>query len=109
MLKDVGYTYKTQAYMLGLLGIVSIINVILKWDPHDTNIQILAIISSFFIIVMAVMLYRPSDNFEKIDDTEGRDIEELMTGINDLMQAFQVIIILVILMMLIGLIVVIIE
>jgi hypothetical protein len=39
-------------------------------------------------IVIGVTLWRPADNFRRIVSTEGSDIPELMTGLNELSVGF---------------------
>ncbi|MHA2249146.1 MAG: hypothetical protein ACXAD7_02235 [Candidatus Kariarchaeaceae archaeon] len=43
-----------------------------------------------FLIFIAIVLYRPSDNFTRIATSEGRDIQELMRGIKEFSFAFVV-------------------
>lgn len=58
----------------------------------EANIRdIFLLIEYIFLVVIAFFLFRPSDNFKAIAESEGTDIDELMTGIKDFNVAFLVI------------------
>lgn len=48
------------------------------------SFQLLLIVSGILYVVMAITFYLPLDNFKKIISTEGQDITELMTALNEM-------------------------
>ncbi len=74
--------------LMGLVGVIGIFSLILS--DHD-NVRTFVLLMEFiFLIVIAAILFRPSDNFRNIATSEGRDIQELMRGIDEFSLAFAV-------------------
>lgn len=62
----------------------------LRFVP-ETNL-VARTIDAAAMIALGVAVYRPADNFKRIVTTRGRDIDELMTGIEELDSGFTVIV-----------------
>ena len=50
--------------------------------------DVVMILNFLFLIPIAIYLFRPSDNFKRIATTEGKDIPELMQGIEEFNYGF---------------------
>ena len=73
--------------VVGLLmvfgGIIGFINSTRGFDDEDNTRPIIFSIQFVFLIVIGVILFRPSDNFKRIATSEGKDIAELMEAIEE--------------------------
>ena len=76
---------------------------IVKWlkEAHllVTLIGIVAVIAGLYGIVfitMGVMFFRPADNFRRVATTQGNDITEVMTGLQELRGGFRLVSILIV-------------
>ena len=79
----------TSLIML-VAGVLGIFFTIARYNQLNNVHATIYIIEFIFLIVIALLLFRPSDNFKLIATTEGNDIDELMKGLNDFKLAFMV-------------------
>ena len=52
--------------------------------------QFAGIVRGLILIVLAIVIYRPLDNFDKIVKTKGNDISELMVAVDELRVGFTI-------------------
>ncbi|OLS27358.1 MAG: hypothetical protein HeimC2_11950 [Candidatus Heimdallarchaeota archaeon LC_2] len=78
--------------VVGLLmifgGIIGFINSTRGFDDVDNTRSIIFSIQFVFLIVIGIILFRPSDNFKRIATSEGKDITELMEAIDEFTVGF---------------------
>ncbi len=79
----------TSLIML-VAGVLGIFFTIARFNQLNSVQASVYIIEFIFLIIIALLLFRPSDNFKMISTTEGNDIDELMKGLNDFKLAFMV-------------------
>ncbi|MHA2171500.1 MAG: hypothetical protein ACXAB7_16555 [Candidatus Kariarchaeaceae archaeon] len=80
--------------LLGLSGILGFFAIIAELT-EDNQVRSIVLITQFlFLVVSAVVLYRPSDNFTRIATSEGKDIQELMRGVDEFTFGFTIVAIL---------------
>ena len=80
--------------IVGLLmvfgGIIGSVNAIRELDEDDNIRAIILLFEFLFLIVIGVILLRPSDNFKRIATSEGKDVSELMQGIDEFAAGFKI-------------------
>ena len=79
---------KILAIVMILSGIASLLGGIL-----DDFLKLHYIMIGVIVIIVGITIYLPTDNFTKIVETKGQDISELMKGLKELNQGFNLIII----------------
>ena len=78
-------------YLIGAIGVLSILNPVVTTMRDGGSLRLYAaIVVGLVQIVIAVVIYRPIDNFENIVNTSGNDIGELMTGLGELRNGFNI-------------------
>ena len=86
------WLFGNKLTILGLLmiigGILGIAMGALSLGAGDKIRAMIILIEAIFLIVIGVVLFRPSDNFKNIAISEGKDIPELMRGVFEFNQAF---------------------
>ena len=73
--------------VMAITGILGLFISMINFGDMSTRDFVL-FMEFIFLIVIAIILYRPSDNFTRIATSEGRDIQELMRGIKEFSFAF---------------------
>ena len=80
--------------IVGLLmvfgGIIGSVNAIRELDEDDRLRAIILLFEFLFLIIIGVVLLRPSDNFKRIATSEGKDISELMEGVKEFALGFKI-------------------
>src|SRR4051812_35865215 len=72
-----------------LTGVGRVVLTLVRGQGEGLSLTvIILLLISLVNIVIGVILWRPSDNFRRIATTEGRDIPELMTALNELSAGF---------------------
>jgi hypothetical protein len=84
-----------NAVLLALLGVVGLIGALISLGDNVVLISIVGILYGVVFITMGVMFFRPADNFRRVTTTEGSDITEIMTGLNELRGGFRLVSILI--------------
>lgn len=78
--------------IVGLLmifgGVIGFVNSARGFDDVDNMRSIVFAFQFVFLIVIGIVLFRPSDNFKRVATSEGKDIPELMEGIEELTLGF---------------------
>lgn len=76
-------------YLIGVIALVHILNglVAVMRDEAELSIYV-GFVVGIVQLAMAIVLYRPINNFENIVNTSGHDIGELMTGLGGLRGGF---------------------
>jgi hypothetical protein len=69
-------------------GVLGIFFTIARFNQLEQMRAVVYITEFLFLIAIAVLLFRPSDNFKMIATSEGRDMDELMKGLNEFKLAF---------------------
>ena len=78
-------------YLIGAIGVLSILNPVVTTMRDGGSLRLYAaIVVGLVQIAIAVVIYRPIDNFSNIVNTRGDDIDELMTGMQELRNGFGV-------------------
>jgi hypothetical protein len=85
-----------NAVLLALLGVVGLIGALISLGDNVALISIVGILYGVVFITMGVMFFRPADNFRRVTTTEGSDITEIMTGLNELRGGFRLVSIMII-------------
>ena len=85
-----------NAVLLALLGVVGLVGALISLGDNVALISIVGILYGVVFITMGVMFFRPADNFRRVTTTEGSDITEIMTGLNELRGGFRLVSILII-------------
>ncbi|MCB9077367.1 MAG: hypothetical protein H6631_07235 [Anaerolineaceae bacterium] len=76
--------------VLGVVGGLVFLNGLARWSTVGVSQGLLTVIGGLIIAGGAYLYSRPLDNFRNIIDLEGRDIEELITAMSDLVLAFKI-------------------
>ncbi|MEM7118194.1 MAG: hypothetical protein AAF614_37550 [Chloroflexota bacterium] len=66
-------------------------------DPASRIRTIGPVITGFISMGLAVMLYQPLDNFKRITTTKGNDINELMTAVDEMSRAHNLLLVVLVL------------
>ncbi len=75
--------------ILGTSAIIGIITSIIKIiNNTDVTRSIILMLDFIAMLFIAIFLFLPSDNFKEIAVSEGRDIQELMRGLQEFRTAF---------------------
>ena len=86
------WLFGNKLTILGLLmvigGILGIAMGFLSFDQSDKTRVMIQLIEAIFLVIIGIVLFRPSDNFKNIAISEGKDIPELMQGVFEFTQAF---------------------
>ncbi len=77
--------------VLAFGSILGIISSIISLSNESNFHGVVMLIEFLFLLVIAFFLFRPSDNFKAIAESEGTDIEELIVGMKDFNLAFAII------------------
>lgn len=85
-----------NAVLLALIGVVGLIGALITLGDNVVLISIVGILYGVVFITMGVMFFRPADNFRRVITTEGNDISEVMTGLNELRGGFRLVSIMII-------------
>ena len=76
-------------YLVGVIALVVILNQLVAMMRGEAELSTyVGIVVGIVQLVIAIVLYRPVDNFENIVNTSGNDIGELMTGLGELRSGF---------------------
>ena len=76
--------------VLGVVGGLVFLNGLARWSTLGVQQGLLTVLGGLIIAGGAYLYSRPLDNFRNIIDLEGRDIEELITAMSDLVLAFKI-------------------
>lgn len=76
------------AYIMIFAGVVSIVGGII-----DDFLRLHYILTGIIVIIVGITIFLPTDNFTNIVNTKGKDIKELMIGLKELNQGFNLVII----------------
>ena len=76
--------------VLGIVGGLVFLNGLARWSTLGVQQGLLTVLGGLIIAGGAYLYSRPLDNFRNIIDLEGRDIEELITAMSDLVLAFKI-------------------
>lgn len=79
---------KILAVTMLVAGILSIMGGLL-----DDFLRSHYILNGILVIIVGITVFLPTDNFTKIVQTKGKDITELMRGLKELNQGFNLVII----------------
>ncbi|MHA2250497.1 MAG: hypothetical protein ACXAD7_09045 [Candidatus Kariarchaeaceae archaeon] len=79
---------KILAIVMVIAGIASILGGI-----FDDDLRLHYILNGIIVIIVGIAIFLPTDNFTKIVETTGKDISELMKGLKELSQGFNLVII----------------
>ncbi len=96
VISNVALRCKVNAVFLALWGLSSLLKTGLSWGDRVPLLSVVSIISGLVFVVMGVVFFRPSDNFQRVTTTEGNDITEVMTGLKELWGGFKLVSILII-------------
>ena len=96
VISNVALRCQVNAVFLAIWGLSSLIKTSMSWGESALLLSIVSIISGMVFVIMGVVFYRPSDNFRRVTTTEGNDITEVMTGLNELRGGFKLVSILII-------------
>ncbi len=94
-IKNVATRCIVQAVLLALGGIMGILTELVLLANRELILAIVLMAQASLQIFMGIFFFRPADNFRRIASTEGRDISELMIGLNDLGVGVKIIVFLV--------------
>lgn len=95
VIKNVATRFIVIAVLLALGGIMGVLTELILLVNQQKEFAILLMAQASLQIIMGIFFFRPSDNFRRIVSTEGRDISELMIGLNDLTMGIKIIVLLV--------------
>ncbi len=95
VIKNVATRCIVQAVLLAIGGIMGVLTELILLANKQFMIAIALMAQAALQIVMGILFFRPADNFRRIAGTQGRDISELMIGLNDLSVGFKIIVFLV--------------
>ena len=76
--------------VFGVVGVLVFLNGLARWSTLGVQQGLITILGGLIIAGGAYLYSRPLDNFRNIIDLEGRDIEELITAMSDLVLAFKI-------------------
>lgn len=76
--------------VFGVVGVLVFLNGLARWSTLGAQQGLLTVLGGLIIAAGAYLYSRPLDNFRNIIDLEGRDIEELITAMSDLVLAFKI-------------------
>lgn len=96
IIKNVATRAVVQALLLGFGGFIALLVEVINADDNSTGIVVWLSIQAILQIGIGILFFRPSDNFRRVAITEGKDVEELMTGLKELSWGFKMIAIIVI-------------
>jgi hypothetical protein len=85
-----------NAVLLALLGLVGLVGAIMSWGNATPFLSIVGMLYGIVFITIGVTFFRPADNFRRVTTTEGNDITEIMTGLNELRGGFKLVSILIV-------------
>ncbi|MHA1941363.1 MAG: hypothetical protein ACW97P_06525 [Candidatus Hodarchaeales archaeon] len=82
-----------KAFFLALFfafgGLILIIIAGINEDNYSNGIVFWLVLQGILQVAIGILFLRPSDNFTNVATTEGRDIEELMTGLKEMAWGFK--------------------
>ncbi len=96
VIKAVGLKALAIAVLMSLGGLLKAIFTVID-DRDDLIVLSFRLVQAVIQIGAGWIFLRPSDNLRRIHDTEGNDIAELMTGIEEMSMGFLIAIFLVVL------------
>lgn len=80
-------------YFVGIVGLIGIVRSLSVMMQDGVALaQIAGVAVSIVHLVVAFVLFRPIGSFQKIVNTTGQDIEQLLIGINKLKDGFGIVI-----------------
>ena len=88
VVKNVSNRITVHTSLMGLAGIVGIIYVAISSGFGELDFQIVAL-QSLLEVIIAIILFRVPGYFRRVADTQGKDIEELTTGLSVLGKGFR--------------------
>lgn len=74
--------------LLIVTGVARITLLLVRPPGEGLSLSLIRYLIPLVTIVVGVVLWRPSDNFRRVAGTEGHDIPELMTALNELSAGF---------------------
>lgn len=76
------------ALLMFVTSIIGILTSLALFSDGDNTRPTVLLFEFIFLIVISVVLFRPSDNFKKVATSEGRDMAELLVGLKEFKFAF---------------------
>jgi hypothetical protein len=89
IIKNVGNKAFFLAFFFAFGGLLLIIIAGINEDNYSDGIVFWLVLQGILQVAIGVLFFRPSDNFTNVATTEGKDIEELMTGLGEMVLGFK--------------------
>lgn len=80
---------KIASIMLFIGAIILTISAIPEFQADRIDIGMGVAAAGLIAIIRAIVFFRPTDNLMNIVNTQGHDVEELMTGVDELTTGFR--------------------